>query len=72
MALRPIAVVLLTGNLVFVAMVATEAGQIYNMINIDYPNAVATSVSGINGINARGDIVGNYVLGAARAAFSQK
>jgi probable HAF family extracellular repeat protein len=55
---RPITVLLLTGGLLFVAISVAAAEKTYNMISIDYPNAIGTSIPG--GINDRGEIVGAY------------
>jgi uncharacterized membrane protein len=55
---RPITVLVLTFSLVFLVMNALAAEKTYNMIRIDYPNAIATSILG--GTNDRGDIVGAY------------
>ncbi len=50
---------LVASSYMFVAAaVTTGAEPRYSYVAVDYPSAVATSLSGIN---ARGDIVGNYV-----------
>ena len=55
---RSITALVITCSLVFVAMKAAAAEKTYNMISIDYPNAIATNIVG--GINDRGEIVGAY------------
>src|SRR6266545_562428 len=57
---RPIVLAtLVASSYMFVAAaVTTGAEPRYSYVAVDYPSAVATSLSGIN---ARGDIVGNYV-----------
>lgn len=55
---RLITALVLTCALALVAMDAAAAEKTYNMISIDYPSAIATSIPG--GINDRGEIVGAY------------
>src|SRR5262249_55852920 len=55
---RPITVLVLACCLMLVAMRASAAEKTYNMVSIDYPSAIATSIPG--GINDRGEIVGAY------------
>jgi probable HAF family extracellular repeat protein len=58
MVLRSIRFLLFLGSLVLVTINAAAAPKTYKMTSIDYPDAIATNISG--GINDRGDIVGAY------------
>ena len=54
---RTITAVSLTFLLVFVTVNAFGAEKTYNLKTVDFPNATATSITGISD---RGDIVGSY------------